>query len=638
MTSVPSRVGLRIDNKYLIEAEIGSGGMATVYRASRLLIGDSVAIKVLHPGQVDDRQSVERFRREAQAAARLKHANVVPIYDFGVSSDGFVYLVMELVEGKSVRDLLREQGSFAPRLTVEIITEVCSALEAAHKKNVVHRDVKPDNIVVDTASAGVQVKVLDFGIAWMRDIAASSLTETGNIVGTPHYMSPEQCLGEEPDPRSDLYSVGVVLFEMLTGVLPFNARTSTAVAIQHVNERPPSLRTIKSNVPPAVEAVVMRALAKQRDQRPQSAALLAAELAGAVAANADRPKQTIAPAPNVATTVKMPMPDWKEARQQASSSAKPPKSRTWLWASAAGLVALGIVAVYLTDAQNRTSTVAPNKAPSVVFSNNGPPETIPVAPQQTQASISDPTVVSRDTTQPPVQQSEGERSRTQEIMRAAGESAVKASVGHVIASRTASKQGVENKAPANTTPAKSRDLPVRIPASTSSTATNSVVPAAPPQPAPTATVDAPKADLTKSTGSRDLTEKETVRSNPLAPKPNFAVLAGQAVSACLSALRANSAERMSQLYQSATGQDRVNREKLLARMKDASSHMSVIGSADIDPAQIFDDSAFTDLLVHLSWRGNFGQTVNKTPKFRATIARTEGDSHISCRIIGKADL
>ena len=116
MTSKPSRVGLRIDNKYLIEAELGSGGMATVYQATRLLIGDSVAIKVLHPGQVDDRQSVERFRREAQAAARLKHTNVVPIYDFGVASDGLVYLVMELVEGKSLRDLLSEQGSFAPQV------------------------------------------------------------------------------------------------------------------------------------------------------------------------------------------------------------------------------------------------------------------------------------------------------------------------------------------------------------------------------------------------------------------------------------------------------------------------------------------------------------------------------------------
>ena len=637
MTSKQSRVGLRIDNKYLIEAELGSGGMATVYQATRLLIGDSVAIKILHPGQVDNHQSVERFRREAQAAARLKHTNVVPIYDFGVASDGLVYLVMELVEGKSLRDLLSEQGPLAPRFTAEIITQVCSALEAAHKKNVVHRDIKPDNIVVDATSAGVQVKVLDFGVAWMRDIAASSLTETGNIVGTPHYMSPEQCLGEEPDPRSDIYSVGVVLFEMLTGVLPFNARTSTAVAIQHVNERPPSLRTIKSNVPLAVEAVVMRALAKPREQRPQSAALLAAELNGAIPSDADRAKRKSAPADNLATTVKMQSPDWKEASRKAPLSAKSRKRRAWVGWSTALILIVGSVSVYLTGIKNRPSAVAATQTTSsVVFPKNGSSETSHVAATEVGAPVEHPVVASLDTVQPSVQRANETPPRIAATTQPA-DSVVKPSVGQVIASRAAQKS-VESKASMTAkSTGDTRAVTSRNPFTTSAAAINSVMPAAPQSPR-TAIIDVQKVDQTSTLAPRNVAEKNA--SPPIQPatKPNFAVLAGKAVSTCLSALRSNSAERMLQLYQAGSGQDKANREKLLARMNDASSHMSVIGSPDIDPAQMFEDSAFTDLLVHLSWRGNFGRNVNKTAKFRAAIARSGADSHISCRVLGNADL
>jgi serine/threonine-protein kinase len=283
-TSETSVIGRTIEGKYRIEAKLGAGGMGAVYRAHRMLIGDEVAVKILHPQHVSEPQATERFRREAQAAARLKHANAVSIYDFGVTSDGLVYLVMELVEGQSLREIIKQQGPLTQSAAAEVINQVCAALDEAHRQQIVHRDLKPDNIVVKPMLNGLRVKVLDFGIAKLRDMAASNLTQTGSVMGTPHYMSPEQCLGEELDSRSDIYSLGIVLYEMLIGVVPFNSPTSTAVVVQHVNQTPPSLRAMNLSISPAVETVVLHALAKKREDRPQSAAALASELNAAVSA------------------------------------------------------------------------------------------------------------------------------------------------------------------------------------------------------------------------------------------------------------------------------------------------------------------------------------------------------------------
>lgn len=274
--------GQTLDQRYSLETKLGVGGMGTVYRARRLLIGDAVAVKVLHPEQMADSISVERFRREAQTAARLKHPNIVAVYDFGISKDGLAYLAMELVEGESLGRLIERQGTLPEATAAEIIRQVCAAMDEAHRQDVVHRDVKPDNILVQTIPNGVNVKVLDFGIAAVRDITASRLTRTGSIVGTPYYMSPEQCMGEELDGRSDIYGLGIVLFEMLTGVLPFNSPTPTAVVVQQVNQAPPRLRTLNANISPVVEAVVLHALEKQREARPQTAGDLARELIAAV--------------------------------------------------------------------------------------------------------------------------------------------------------------------------------------------------------------------------------------------------------------------------------------------------------------------------------------------------------------------
>ena len=270
-------IGQSIDDRYRIDAVIGKGGMGTVYRATRLLIGDEVAIKVLHIGN-EDPQAAERFRREAQAAARLKHPNAVSIYDFGVSKDGLQYLVMDLVEGKSLRTIAKEQGPLSLSLVAEIASQVCAALDEAHRNHIVHRDIKPDNIVLNSTPAGVRVKVLDFGIAKLRDDSATTLTQTGNVMGTPHYMSPEQCLGEDLDSRADIYSFGIVVYEMLCGRVPFNSPISTAVVVQHVNQAPPSLRSFNAGIPAAVEAVVFRALEKSREMRPETAGRFAREL------------------------------------------------------------------------------------------------------------------------------------------------------------------------------------------------------------------------------------------------------------------------------------------------------------------------------------------------------------------------
>jgi serine/threonine protein kinase len=276
-------IGHVIDGRYRLDARIGLGGMGSVYRATRLLIGDEVAVKILHPDNTADQHAAERFKREAQTAARLKHPNAVQIYDFGISSDGLQYLVMELVEGESLRKIMKQQGPLTPSMATEVVSQVCAALEEAHRHNIVHRDVKPDNIIVKAVSAtGVRVKVLDFGIAKLRDPVATNLTQTGSVVGTPHYMSPEQCLGEEVDNRADIYSLGIVLYEMLCGVVPFNSPNSTAVVVQHVNQPPPPLRSKNPSIPASVEAVVLHALEKRREARPQTAEALARELRHAV--------------------------------------------------------------------------------------------------------------------------------------------------------------------------------------------------------------------------------------------------------------------------------------------------------------------------------------------------------------------
>jgi serine/threonine-protein kinase len=283
-------VGRVLDGKYEIAAPLGAGGMGSVYRARRVLIGDEVAVKVLHTKFVGDDTLVERFRREARAAAQLQHPNVVTIHDYGEARgrEGFAYIVMELVRGESLRGLLRREGRMTPARAVSLMRDVCAGVGAAHRRGIVHRDLKPDNIIVvpaDEDSAAERVKVVDFGIAKLRDMASDdgTLTAAGAVVGTPFYMSPEQCKGESLDARADVYSLGALLYEMLAGSPPFNAPSLAGIILKHVSEPPPPL---PPDVPAsnALREAITRALSKDPGARQRDASEFSREIQSAVSA------------------------------------------------------------------------------------------------------------------------------------------------------------------------------------------------------------------------------------------------------------------------------------------------------------------------------------------------------------------
>jgi serine/threonine-protein kinase len=257
--------GRTLGGRYRVEGELGRGGMARVYRGTDTVLGRPVAVKVLSPQFAEDANFVTRFRREAQAAARLNHPNLVQVYDTG-SDDGVHYIVMEYVQARTVADYLAGGGRIMPQRAVELAEAVCDALGVAHAQGVIHRDVKPANIMVTREG---QVKVTDFGIA--RVTTNETIEQTAAVLGTASYLSPEQAQGGQIDQRSDLYSLGCVLYEMLTGRPPFTADSPVAVASKHVLEQPIPPSRINDDISPELDAVVMRALSKNPDNRYQDA-------------------------------------------------------------------------------------------------------------------------------------------------------------------------------------------------------------------------------------------------------------------------------------------------------------------------------------------------------------------------------
>lgn len=285
-TIVDSLIGRVLDSKYELLAKLGEGGMGAVYRARRVHLAGEVAIKVLHKKYVVEAGAVERFRREARAASQLNHPNVVTIHDFGESygDDVPAYIVMELVEGESLGDLIRREGALSPERAVALIRDVCSGVGAAHRRNIIHRDLKPDNVIIlppDEDRERESAKVVDFGLAKLRDmVAGNTLTRTGALIGTPYYMSPEQCRGEILDARADVYSLGAMLYEMLVGVPPFTATNLADLVAKHLYEEPPVLPK-HLNVSREVETAYLRALSKQPMMRQADATELSRELKSA---------------------------------------------------------------------------------------------------------------------------------------------------------------------------------------------------------------------------------------------------------------------------------------------------------------------------------------------------------------------
>jgi beta-lactam-binding protein with PASTA domain len=277
-----------VDGRYRLVARIGSGGMADVWCATDQELGRRVALKVLHPRFAADPQFVERFRREASHAAGLQHPNVVAVFDRG-EWDGTPYIAMEHIEGPTLKEIVRDRGALPPALAVDVVVQILRAARYAHKHGIVHRDLKPHNVILDEEG---RVKVTDFGIA---RAGASQMTETGAIMGTAHYLSPEQAQGLPVDGRSDLYSIGVILYELLTGRVPFDAESPVSIAVRHVSEPPIPPAEINPAVPPALDAVTLRALAKAPEDRFQDADAFIAALQAA----RDAPLEATAYAPVV---------------------------------------------------------------------------------------------------------------------------------------------------------------------------------------------------------------------------------------------------------------------------------------------------------------------------------------------------
>ncbi|HZL48009.1 MAG TPA: protein kinase, partial [Solirubrobacteraceae bacterium] len=249
-----------IDGRYKVLSRLGSGGMADVYLAEDQLLGRQLAVKLLHLHFAEDQEFVERFRREASSAAGLSHPNIVGIFDRG-EWNGTYYIAMEYVAGRSLKTVVREQGALDPAAAIDIVTQILRAARFAHKRGVIHRDLKPHNVIIDEEG---RARVTDFGIA---RAGASEMTLTGSIMGTAQYLSPEQAQGHTVSGRSDLYAVGIILYELLTGMVPFDGETAVAIAFKQVSAEPRPPSELQPGLPAALEVVVLRALAKDPARR-----------------------------------------------------------------------------------------------------------------------------------------------------------------------------------------------------------------------------------------------------------------------------------------------------------------------------------------------------------------------------------
>jgi beta-lactam-binding protein with PASTA domain len=352
MTSTDTLIDRVFDKRYVIKRKLGSGGMADVYLAEDQELGRRVALKLLNERHAADDQFVERFRREAQSAAGLNHPNIVSIFDRG-RAEGTYYIAMEYLDGRTLKELLVRNGPTPIPIAIDYARQILGALSFAHRNGIIHRDIKPHNIVV---GGDGRLKVTDFGIARS---GASQMTEAGSIVGTAQYLSPEQARGAPVDPRSDLYSLGIVLYEMLTGNVPFTGDTPVEIAMKHLSQIPEPPSKQRPDVPHDLDAVVMRALAKDPDQRYGSTEEMDADLARVARGVAVAPEtedamtqvlsgvgattaQTMITRPRAVAPP--PAPPSYRAPGAYYDYEEPPRGRSiWPWLLALGLIIAGAI-------------------------------------------------------------------------------------------------------------------------------------------------------------------------------------------------------------------------------------------------------------------------------------------------------
>jgi len=352
------RKGTMVDERYRLDRKIGSGGMADVWLAEDTELDRNVAIKILHERFAQDSEFVQRFQREAQSAAGLQHPNVVGIFDRGVFDDSY-FIAMEYVDGPSLKDLVK--GGMGTKDAIDFTRQILNAARFAHRKGIIHRDLKPQNVLIDDEG---RARVADFGIA--RGGENSDITATGSVMGTAQYLSPEQAQGKPTTPRSDIYSIGVILYEALTGRVPFEGDSAVAVALKQVSEAPRRPSAINPEIPPALDAVVMRALAKDPDARFKDAdAFLRALDAAERAPDKPRPEDTAAFAA-VSPEGETDIPgDEDDEYEEWDDDERRRRRRRWRWLVVA-LLACGVAAL-VAYALTRPSHVA---IPDVIGKNS----------------------------------------------------------------------------------------------------------------------------------------------------------------------------------------------------------------------------------------------------------------------------
>jgi eukaryotic-like serine/threonine-protein kinase len=345
-------IGTLIGDRFRLEEKVGSGGMSSVYRAFDPTLERRVAIKLMHRDISSDPDQLERFRREARAVAQMNHPHVVTVIDAG-EDDGAPYIVFEYVEGETLKERIRRMGRLPVSEAVAYAIEIARALECAHDHKLVHRDVKPQNVLIDRDG---RAKVTDFGIA--RSMEAQGLTATGRVLGTTDYVSPEQALGHEVTEQSDIYSLGIVLYEMLTGEVPFKADTQVAVAMQHVREPLPDVQRRRPEISAALAAVVERATAKETQNRYATVAEMVHDLEEVLAIEAARTGQATGEATTVLRGLSGDTADFAPARLR--------HPRRPLWLGIATLaVAAGIVAFFASRTEEGPGRAATPRTPGL---------------------------------------------------------------------------------------------------------------------------------------------------------------------------------------------------------------------------------------------------------------------------------